>query len=154
MPAPRYVGIRTERHAPLVMAIEPSDAPLAPGEIVLAETLEGQILAQVNVSPGKILFVPPGTTVARIVAVGEKSPEVDAALAARDAAALVEARNIAGVALTIDSAAWSADWARLTLSVAGQPPPDLTEIQERLAAALKAQIRLVFPGPTTESLPS
>lgn len=143
MTSDRVVAIRAARHAPLVLAHCPAELAAREGDVVLAKVDEALVLAVVAVPSELVRRAPSEAVGAWLLASGSSSPEVAAAIAARDAAALAQARETAGPSIAIVQARWSLDLARLT--VVCRAPPDLAteQLQNRLSAVFRAEIRLV-----------
>lgn len=144
MTPPRLVGLRTERHLPMILAAIPDDTPILDGEVVLVEVEQRPLLARVALEAEQIIFAPPTVATVRLIAVGSASPAVAAALGRRDAAALATARTIVGDQLSIDDAAWSTDGTRLNLRLSGEPAAVPTEVWDRLAERFRAEVRFAF----------
>jgi hypothetical protein len=149
---PRVVGVRTQRHGPLILATLPTGFEASYDEFVLVEQHESLVLAQVALLPDQVLLFPPSAVTARVVAVDTSSREVVAALGQRNAAALATVRELCGESVPITDAAWSPDGARLTLTFQEEPPPCVGELRDRLASAFRAEIRFDWPGGMEESL--
>lgn len=139
------VGVRIQRHGPILLAEGTSEASLPEGELVLIEVAGALALAQVAVPAERILAAPPGPAHARIVAVGAAHPRVAAVVARQNADALARIRRVAGSSLPVASASWGTDGAQLTVFLAAPPPLLLDEICDRLALEFRAQIRFRWP---------
>lgn len=154
MSAQKLVGVRFRRHDPLVLAACSSHITLSVGDVVLVETSQGSLVGRVDLLQDQILFIPESVPTFRIVAAGLTSPEVVAALRRDNAAALARVRDLCGEDVPICDASWSLDRARLTLTFAGDPPPGLAELRDRLASAFNVEIRFEWPGGSEAPLPA
>ncbi len=142
----QLVGVRFHRNDPLVLAACPRRLSLSLGDLVLVETGQGSVVGRVDLLEDQILFVPEGVPVLRIIAAGPASPEIAAARARDNAAALARVRDLCGENVPVRDAVWSLDRARLTLTFEGDPAPGLAELRDRLASAFTAEIRFEWPG--------
>ncbi|HLG51358.1 MAG TPA: hypothetical protein VKY56_06950 [Chloroflexota bacterium] len=146
------VGVRYSRGSPLTLAWCPQASQAEPGAFVLVADRGSVAIARIALLPDQILAAPPHIT-ARVIALGTASPEVVAALGRRNAEALETVRRVCGPDVPIRDAAWAPDAARLTLTLAGAPPPGISDLRDRLAARFRVEIRFDWPGGADSPLP-
>src|SRR5262249_12021437 len=143
-PSPEeYVGVRDSRSSPLLVVA--TDGLRAERDDLALVDIEGsRTLVRVVVAPDQILLDPAldvaNVCTGRLVPGGADEPLIRAALTARDASALAEA----GPAVTIHSAQWSLDLARMTVA-AEVPEDELGILRDRLARLFRAEVRFA-PG--------
>ena len=142
--------VRTNRHAPLLLAAVPFDLPgrdaLDLDQPVLLDYQGEQVVGFVAVAPEQIRNVPEIPPAARILAAGFGATDVIAAIARDNAEALQVARDLVGGQTNLRDAAWHGDRARLTFTLGGEPGDERDAVRERLASAFRAEIRFAWPG--------
>ena len=143
MGADRIVGLRIQRHAPVILAWY-SGRDVAENELALADVRGSATLALIAIVPQRIAFAATDAVIGRVLAVGADAPDVAAALRGRDVATRETAERVCGPSIVVSDVRWSDDCGRLTVVLGGEPSPLPEDLRDRLARAFMTEIRIAW----------